>query len=448
MYHPQNRISTRSMNRRDFLWLASVSTLGLVSGCAVNPVTGERQFMLMSESGEISLDQKHSPHQFSADYGEVQDSNLNSYLDRKGKDLAAITHRPDMPYSFRCVNATNVNAYAFPGGSIATTRGILLEMENEAELDALLGHEIAHVNARHTAARMSRAIMAQALLAGASLYLESQQEDYAAVAAGLGAVATGALLASYSRANEREADELGMQYMTDAGMNPQGMVGLMDVLQGVNSRKPSAIERMFSTHPMSQERYDTARYRAENEYAHAREFPVHRERYMDNTADLRRMRGAIEDMQEGEEHMGRQRFHEAEDSFSRALSQAPEDYAALVLMSKCQLALNRPQRARNFSDRAVRVYPQEAQAHHISGVAAMDLGRYDAALEGFRRYEDMLPGNPNTIFLKAVCLEGMGRKSDSAGEYERFLQSSGAGEKADYARKRLQEWGYMDSSDE
>ncbi len=448
MHHPQDRISTRTLNRRDFLWLASVSTLGLVTGCAVNPVTGERQFMLISQEGEISLDRKHSPHQFSADYGEVQDPALNSYLDTKGQELAAITHRPDMPYSFRCVNATYVNAYAFPGGSIATTRGILLDLENEAELDALLGHEIAHVNARHTAARMSQAIMSQVLLAGATLYLDRQHEEYAPIAAGLGAVATGALLATYSRANEREADELGMQYMTDAGMNPQGMVGLMDVLQGLHDRKPSAIERMFSTHPMSSERYRTAQYRAEHEYAHARNFAVNKERYMDNTAALRRMRGAIENMQEGEEHMGRQSFSQAEGSFNKALALAPDDYAALVLMSKCQLALNRPQRARAFSDRATRVYPQEAQAHHISAVAAMDLGQYDAALDGFDRYEDMLPGNPNTIFLKGACLEGMGNTRDAAREYERFLHGAGSGDKADYARERLQEWGYMDSSGE
>ncbi|RQD74177.1 M48 family metalloprotease, partial [Desulfonatronospira sp. MSAO_Bac3] len=413
-----------------------------------NPVTGDRQFMLMSESGEISLDKQHSPHQFSADYGAVQDSGLNNYLDQKGKELASISHRPDMPYSFRCVNATYVNAYAFPGGSIATTRGILLEMQNEAELDALLGHEIAHVNARHTAARMSRTVVTQLLVIGASIYLESQHEEYAPLAAGLGSFATGALLARYSRNDEREADELGMLYMTDAGMNPKGMVGLMDVLVSINNRKPSVMERMFSTHPMSQERYDKALYRSRNEYAHAGNYPVHRERYMDNTAGLRRMKGAIEDMQDGEGDMRQERFSQAEESFNRALKQAPDDYAALVLMSKCQLALNRPRRAKTFSDRATRVYPEEAQAHHINGVAAMDLGQYDEALDGFSHYEEMLPGNPNTVFLKAVCLEGMGRRSDAAVEFERFLQSAGAGDKADYARKRLEEWGYKDSPED
>ena len=435
---------TGKINRRDFLWLASVSTLGLVTGCAVNPVTGRQQLMFFSETGEISLDRQNSPHQFSSDYGQVQDPGLNRYLAGRGSKLASVSHRPDMPYSFRCVNANYVNAYAFPGGSIATTRGILLELENEAELDALLGHEIAHVSARHTASRMSHVILAGVILAGAALYLDKRHEDLAPIAAGLGAVATGALLARYSRGNEREADELGMQYMTDAGMNPQGMVGLMDVLQRVNSRKPSAIERMFSTHPMSQERYDTARYRAENEYAHARDFPVHRERYMDNTAALRRMRGAIEDMQEGEEHMGRQRFHQAENSFSHALRQAPNDYAGLVLMSKCQLALNRPQQARSYAERARRVYPTEAQAHHLSGMALMELRQYDAAFHQFDQYERMLPGNANTIFLKGVCLEKMRNRTRAAEEYQRYLNSVRSGDQADHARARLVEWGYVE----
>jgi predicted Zn-dependent protease len=427
------------------LWLASVSTLGLVTGCAVNPVTGESQFMLMTEAGEIGLDQKHSPHQFSADYGQVQDSALNRYLNQKGKQLAAITHRPHMPYSFRCVNATYVNAYAFPGGSIATTRGILLELENEAELDALLGHEMAHVNARHTAARMSQAIMAQVLLAGATLYLKSQHEEYAGLAAGLGAVATGALLARYSRNNEREADALGMQYMTDAGMNPRGMVGLMEVLQSVYDRKPSAIERMFSSHPMSRERYQTAVQKSQSDYAYAGGFRMYRERYMDHTVSLRRQRTAIEKLQEGEKAMNREEFRQAEQSFSQALARAPSDYAGLVLMSKCQLALNRPCRAEEFATRARRVYPEEAQAHHLSGMARMDLGQYGSALERFERYHKLLPGNPNTIFLKAACLEGMGDRKRSAREYQRFINSVRAGDKADYARQRLVEWGFVEA---
>ena len=107
-----------------------------MSGCATNPVTGKQQLMLLSENQEIQIDKKNSPHQFSSDYGKVQDKALNMYINSTGKKMAARTHRTNMPYSFRAVNATYVNAYAFPGGSIAVTRGILLSLDNEAELAA------------------------------------------------------------------------------------------------------------------------------------------------------------------------------------------------------------------------------------------------------------------------------------------------------------------------
>jgi len=435
---------TGKINRRDFLWLASVSTLGLITGCAANPVTGRQQLMFFSEAGEINLDRQNSPHQFSSDYGQVQDPGLNRYLAGRGSKLASVSHRPDMPYSFRCVNATYVNAYAFPGGSIATTRGILLELENEAELDALLGHEIAHVSARHTASRMSHVILAGVILAGAAMYLDKRHEDLAPIAAGLGAVATGALLARYSRGNEREADELGMSYMTRSGSNPQGMVGLMNVLQNLSIRKPSAIEMMFATHPMSEERLRTAQQRSGDEYSFVAHYPLHRERYMDSTANLRKIKGAIEKMQEGEKAMSQKKLHQAEIFFSQALHQAPNDYAGLVLMSKCQLALNRPQQARSYAERARRVYPSEAQAHHLSGMALMELRQYDAAFQQFDQYEKMLPGNANTIFLKGVCLERMRNRSRAAEEYQRYLNSVRSGDQADHARARLVEWGYVE----
>ena len=114
----EDRIYTGKLTRRDFLWLATVSTAGVVTGCATNPVTGQRQLMLVSESGEISADQQNSPHQFSSDYGTAQDQALNNYVAQVGSALSGVSHRPNMPYTFRAVNATYVNAYAFPGGSI------------------------------------------------------------------------------------------------------------------------------------------------------------------------------------------------------------------------------------------------------------------------------------------------------------------------------------------
>ena len=214
------KLERQGIGRRDFLRLISASTATalmapLLDGCAVNPVTGQNQLMLMSEQQEVALDKQNSPHQFSADYGPSQDAGLNNYVDSVGKKLARLSHRPNMPYSMRAVNATYVNAYAFPGGSIATTRGILLELQNEAELAGLLGHEIGHVNARHTASRMSKGILLSAVMTGASAYAATQSgNDWAPLISSLGGLSAGALLAYYSREDERQADDLGMEYAT------------------------------------------------------------------------------------------------------------------------------------------------------------------------------------------------------------------------------------------
>ena len=167
-----------AMTRREFMWLSSLAAAGLMTGCATNPVTGESQLMLVSEDQEVQIDRQYSPYQFSADYGTTQDKKLNDYIDRTGKKIAARSHRTHMPYNFQVVNANYVNAYAFPGGSIACTRGILLSLDNEAELAALLGHELGHVNARHTAEQMSKGMLTQAVVGGLAAAAGTQGAFY------------------------------------------------------------------------------------------------------------------------------------------------------------------------------------------------------------------------------------------------------------------------------
>ncbi len=433
----------RGLTRREFLKISGVLAAGTAAGCAIDPVTGEQTFVIMGRDQEIALDAEYSPHQFSADYGASQDRALNAYLDNLGQDLAQRSHRPDMPYSFRAVNATYVNAYAFPGGSIACTRGVLLSMDNEAELAALMGHEIGHVNARHSAEQQSQGLLINVLVAGLTAVVAAENEDLAPLTAGLGGIGAGALLASYSRDNEREADALGMEYMVRSGYNPEGMVGLMDVLRSLSKEKPNAIEMMFSTHPMSQERYDTAVHRVKDDYPYADKMPVHRERYMDHTARLRRMAGAIEHMQNAEEAMVKHEYSTAMDELRTARRQAPGDYTALVLSAKCLLAMKRYREAERYAREAVSIYPAEAQARHVAGMARMELGDYDGAHHAFKRYEQMLPGNPNTVFLKGYSLEKKRDYGAAAQEYFRYLELDSQSEQADYAYRRLVEWGYV-----
>ncbi len=439
--------NVRQLSRRDVLRLLGIGTMtlgsGFLSSCAVDPVTGENTLVFLSEEDEIGLDRANSPHQFSADYGPIEDGNLNNYLAYIGTGLAAGSHRPHMPYSFRGVNAAYINAYAFPGGSIACTRGILVELNNEAELAALLGHEIGHVNARHGAEQATAGILASAVVVGASIYASTTDyRDYAGLIQTLGGVGFGALLAHYSRDNEREADALGMEYMTRAGYNPKGMVGLMDLLQRNGRHNPSAIEMMFATHPMSSERLESA-YRASNgPYAAFADYRYNRERYMDNISGLRSIKGAIKNLQHGDGAMRKKRYFDAENFYQQALNRIPNDYAALVMMAKCQVALGRGNTARQYSQRARQLHPREAQALHVEGVSMLMNGYFGQANQLFSEYERRLPGNTDTIFFKALSLEGMNNRGAAAFEYRRYLNSVQQGHQANHARAQLTNWGF------
>lgn len=433
-----------TLTRRDFIKLAALATVSTaVAGCAANPVTGQSQFMLMGEGEEVQIDRVNAPHQFSADYGVSQDTALNGYVSGVGARLARVTHRSHMPYKFNVVNATYVNAYAFPGGSIAIARGILAELDSEAELAGLIGHELGHVNARHTAARMSKSKILGALVGGASLIAGSASQSLGNLAGTVGGLGASLFLAKYSREDERQADDLGMEYMVGAGYSPQGMVGLMDVLRSMGRSQPSAIEAMFSSHPMSTERYDTAVARSRTRFGSSQNLPVYRERYMDSTARLRKLAPMFKRFQEGDKAMGAKEYAVAQGLYAEGLKFSPDDYAGLVMMSKCLIAQKKGKAAADYAARARRVYPTEAQAHHMHGVASILNKDYASALTDFSSYERVLPGNPTTIFMKGFSNEGMKNKQDAAREYHRYLKVVTQGEMAQHAYSRLKTWGYL-----
>jgi predicted Zn-dependent protease len=431
------------ISRREFLIMSGASTAAILTGCATNPVTGKSQFMLVSQDGEINVDRINSPHQISADYGTVQDSELNRYLTTIGERLASHSHRPNMPYTFRAVNAVNVNAYAFPGGTIAVTRGMLLGLQSEAELAAVLGHEIGHVASRHSASNMSKGMVLNVAMAVGSLALDQFAPDYSALGSGLGGIMGGALLAHYSRTAEREADALALEYMTRAKYNPDGCVAVMDILRKLQKDKPNIIELMFATHPMSEERYQTAVETIRDKYQAAKTFPVNKEQYMDQTARIRAIKNAIDQFQKGAEAMGENKLNDAAGFLEAGLKLAPQDYAGLLMLANCRLTQKQWQEAERLAGEAQAVYPREPMSLFVSGLARIAGKRFDGAYDAFSRYDQLLPGNPNTIFYKGFSQEGMGRRQAAAELYQQFLQQVQQGDHAEYAYRRLVQWGYI-----
>lgn len=430
------------VTRREALWLLGAACAGgSVSGCATSPVTGDSILVGMSEADEKAIDVRVSPHQFSRDLGAVQDPAINRYVAEVGSRLDDSVHRPGMPYSYRALNANYVNAYTFPGGAMGVTRGIMVELNDEAELAGLLGHELGHVNARHVAQQQGRSMLAQAAVIG--LNVAARDSNWGSVIAYGSEIGASALLSGYSRDDEREADALGQEYMVRAGYPAAGMVRLQQLLVDQQKEEPGIVQTMFSTHPMSRERRDTARQMAETKYAASKSRDPQRERFMDSTASLRQIKPTIDDLKLGEMAMAKKDYRSAEARFESAMKRTPQDYAANVRMAQCLQATGRSRQALDYADSARRIYPQEAQAQKVAGVLALELRDPGTALQRLDQYDRLLPGDPGITFLKGVSYEGTGNRRAAAQHYNAYLRQSQQGDAAQYAYSRLKGWGYV-----
>jgi predicted Zn-dependent protease len=233
-------------------WSAGLLALPLVvMACAINPVTGDRQLALISESQEIAMGQEYDP-QIVAQMGLYPDSSLQQYVRGLGMPMARASERPDLPWTFRVLDDPLVNAFAVPGGFIYLTRGILAHMGSEAELVGILGHEIGHVTARHSVNQMSRQQLAQLGL-GVGMILRPELQQFGDLAgAGLGL-----LFLKYGRDAEYQSDDLGVRYMTEAGYDPRQLASVFRTLSamsgdGEGGRPPE----WASTHPFPENRED------------------------------------------------------------------------------------------------------------------------------------------------------------------------------------------------
>jgi predicted Zn-dependent protease len=227
------------MKRAALLLIAGAA----VAGCARNPATGENELMLVSESQEIQMGQQADSGVI-ASIGLYPDPSLQSYVQSLGEKLAATSERPKLPWTFRVVDDPAVNAFAIPGGFVYVTRGILAHMTNEAELATVMGHEIGHVTARHTAHAMS-----QQQVAGLGLAIGSIASSQIAKYAGVASQAMGLLFLKFSRDNENTADELGVRYSSRANFDSRQMVNVMQVLDKLTAQGGGRLPEWLATHP-------------------------------------------------------------------------------------------------------------------------------------------------------------------------------------------------------
>lgn len=231
-------------------WIAGILAVSLLAlACAVNPVSGKKELMLFSEAQEIAMG-KETDQAIRQQYGLYEDKALAEYVNRVGQSLVPYSHRPKLSHSFAVLDTPVVNAFAAPGGYIYVTRGILALMNSEAELAAVLGHEMGHVAARHSMAQMSGQLLAQIGLVVGSIVSKDIRKF-----AGLASVATQLLFLKFSRSDEYQADALGIQYARAARYAPGEMLRFFSALENMSAESSShKIPTFLSTHPMTSDR--------------------------------------------------------------------------------------------------------------------------------------------------------------------------------------------------
>lgn len=216
--------------------------------CSVNPVTGKKELMLMTEEQEIALGIQSDPEIVSS-FGEYKDPALQAFITAKGMEMAKISHRPELSYHFKILDSPVVNAFALPGGYVYFTRGIMAHFNNEAAFAGVLGHEIGHITARHGARQYSSQMVGQlGLVLGIVL-----SQDFAQFA-DLASNALGILFLKFSRDHETESDRLGVEYSTKIGYDAREMAGFFQTLKRLSGEQ-GAIPTFLSTHPDPVDRY-------------------------------------------------------------------------------------------------------------------------------------------------------------------------------------------------
>jgi predicted Zn-dependent protease len=243
--------------------------------CATNPATGERQLALIGEQQEVELG-READQQVVQQMGIYPDDELQRYVERVGKALAADSERPDLPWTFRVIDDPVVNAFALPGGFIYLTRGILTHFNNEAEMAAVLGHEIGHVTGRHGVERMSKAQLAGIGLT-LGMILAPELRNYGDIAQ------TGLQLMflKYGRDDEREADDLGLRYMVREAYDPRQMPNVFQTLERVSrAQGQGRLPAWLSTHPAPEARAGRLREEVQQAAAAMEDYRIARDDYL------------------------------------------------------------------------------------------------------------------------------------------------------------------------
>lgn len=413
------------------LLMASLPAL-LLGGCATNPVTGrsELALMAMNEQQEIDLGRKTYPQVLQKMGGTFQDPALEQYVNQVGQRLAKISHRPALPYQFKVVNDSAPNAFALPGGPIAISRGLLVGLDSEAELAAVLGHEIGHVTARHSLQGMQRGSLlglGVAVVSGAT-----GQTAYGPLARQASQLAASLLDSTYSREQESESDRLGIDYMVRAGYNPLGAVQLQEYFyrQVEKGASPDWLTGLFRTHPFSKDRMDANRNYVETHYDAATRGGSHQfaaEPLRQATERLRTLQPGYELYDQARQQERKGDLNGAIATYLQAAARAPDQALILTGLGMAYLKADDNRSARQHLARAVQLDGDYYQSRLGLGYLELEQNQLASAVVHLEKSMQLLPTG-QAAYLLGEGYEKQGKKEQALELYRAVAQADPNGQ--------------------
>lgn len=418
-------------NRLFVRCLTLTLALSALAGCAVNPVTGKKQLSLIPESQELSIGaEQYAPTQQTQGGQFYLDPELTIYVREVGQKLAAVSDRPDLPYEFVVLNSSVPNAWALPGGKIAINRGLLTQLEDEAQMASVLGHEIVHAAARHSVQRMQQGMLISAGVAGLGFALSDN--EWAGLLMGGAAMGAQLALAQYSQGDELESDHYGIEYMVEAGYDPEAAVELQELFVKLSEgRQSSFIDGLFASHPPSQKRVD-------NNRELAREIGTGGYRgkavYDKKLAMARRLQPAYDAHDAALKLASEEDMKGALAKINEAIRIEPNEAMFYSLRGRIYQAQDDMARAEKDFDKAVELYPEMFSYRLHNGLNALQLDKFDKAQTNLTRANELVPTSIAFLRLGDVAVK-QNRRDDAIRYYSTAAEAGG--EVAEEAKRKL-----------
>ncbi len=457
-------------------------TFLFLTACATNPVTGKTELMFLSEQDEINLGRSTYPNAIwgaEGGGGEYKDESLRLYLNDIVKRLHSVSHRPNLPVQFTIQNTSVPNAWAIPG-YVTITRGLLANLENEGEFAFVLGHEIGHVSARHSASQLSQAILLQVGLAAVGLTLS--KKDYGDLVVGLGAIGGIFILRKYTRDDELLADRLGVQYMTSAGYDPRNAVSAHITLQravnnyyrqiGEEPEERTFLDDLLASHPRTKTRIEEIEkliplYRVVKYYGDG----SNRQIFQTMIADLKRVndiyvnyydkavraykRGSLNEAQTLLHHaitldryqapfyaltgfvfLDRRNFDEAERYFNGALTIDNNHQPAYRGLGMISYYKKYYEGAIMTLKKALKLYPEDIASHYFIGMSYYKTNQCENAIPHLSNVASASTNHRNVHGILGICYERIGMIEDAVGAYEKQINNDPFSNIGRYASER------------